>query len=187
MSTALSSEASALAYWQNNQLHILQSIANLCEVDMATAREVIETHIRRTELLCCRNARWISNNAVRFFLSELYQVRTMALAHTQQADRDVISIAMQNIRLSSMRTRQTQVDSQLSEYLNTHVPENILTMRIRHENQVDENQEVAQERTNDVVNFDTLNDVLLTHTLLSITNRAYRRRRRYPISDNEDH
>ena len=187
MSTALSSEASALAYWQNNQLHILQSIANLCEVDMATAREVIETHIRRTGLLCCRNARWISNNAVRFFLSELYQIRAMTLAHTQQADRDVISIAMQNIRLSSMRTRQTQVDSQLSEYLNTHVPENILTMRIRHENQVDENQEVAQERTNGVVNFNTLNDVLLTHTLLSITNRAYRRRRRYPISDNEDH
>jgi len=188
MSSALSSEASTIAYWQNNQLHILQSIANLCEVNMATTREVIETHIRRTELLSCRNARWISNNAVRFFLSELYHIRTMTLARTQQADRDMISIAMHNIRLNSNRTRQTQVDSQLSDYMNTHVPENILTMRIRHENQVgenrvDDNQEVA------TVNFNTMNDVLLTQTLLNITNRAYRRRQRWPMeqgSDNED-
>ena len=57
MSSALSSEASTLAFWENNQSRILQAIANLCQVTIATAREVIETHIRRTELLCCRIAR----------------------------------------------------------------------------------------------------------------------------------
>ena len=107
----------------------------------------------------------------------------------------MISIAMRNTRLNSVRTRQTQVESQLSEYMNTHVPENILTTRIRHnqqvdENQVDENQvnEVAQERTNGVVNFTTLNDVLLTHTLLSMMqqNRTNRRRSRYAIQRGSD-
>ena len=112
----------------------------------------------------------------------------------------MISIAMRNTRLNSVRTRQTQVESQLSEYMNTHVPENILTTRIRHnqqvdenqvdENQVDENQvnEVAQERTNGVVNFTTLNNVLLTHTLLSMMqqNRTNRRRSRYAIQRGSD-
>ena len=210
MSSALSSESSIIAYWEYNQSRILQGIANLCQVTMATAREVIETHIRRTELLCCRNARWVSNNAARFFLSELYHLRRMTLVRTQEADRDMISIAMRNIRLNSVRTRQTQVESQLSEYMNTHVPENVT--HIRHNQQVDENQggenqgdenqgdenqgdenQVAQRRTNDVVNFTTLNDVLLTRAILNMMeNRTIpplqdnRRRRRYSFQDGPD-
>ena len=203
MSSALSSESSTLAYWENNQSRILQGIANLCQVTMATACEVIETHIRRTELLCCRNARWVSNNAARFFLSELYHLRSMTLVRTQEADRDMISIAMRNIRLNTVRIRQTQVESQLSEYMNTHVPENVT--HIRHnqqvdenqggENQVDENQggenqvdenQVAQ--TNDVVNFTTLNDVLLTRAILNMmqTRTIPTRRRRYSVPDDPD-
>jgi hypothetical protein len=167
MSAALSSEADTLEFWESNQSRILQAIANLCQVNVSAVREVIETHIRRVELLCCRNAAWVAHGAARFFLSELYNLRALTVAdaprRSQQRENEaMIRLALHNIRLNAVRTRQTQVDNQLSEYMNTGVPDAVRS-RVR-----DNATQEEQVNSTPSQRFTTLNDVLLTHTLLNM-------------------
>jgi hypothetical protein len=118
-------------------------------------------------LLCCRNAAWVAHGAARFFLSELYNLRALTVAdaprRSQQRENEaMIRLALHNIRLNAVRTRQTQVDNQLSEYMNTGVPDAVRS-RVR-----DNATQEEQVNSTPSQRFTTLNDVLLTHTLLNM-------------------
>ena len=105
--------------------HLCQSIVNLCQVSMASAQEVLQTHIRRVQLMSTR-AQWVSAQAAALLIDELRHLRQMTVdSPNTHSIHQTIRRALRVMQSESRRAQQIEVDQQLANYVDTGIPASI--------------------------------------------------------------
>ena len=107
--------------------HLCQCIVNLCQVSTASAREVLQTHIRRVQLMSMR-AHWVSAQAASLLIDELRHLSQMTDSNDSDDSRSMhqtIRRALRVMHSETRRAQQIQVDRQLARYVDTGIPTSI--------------------------------------------------------------